>query len=346
MKDKKNNHIKNIKRIARIGAYGTILIVSLSILKETISLVKDNFFTTSIVNDDNDEFEDENQLIDKLIDSYEYIKSDKLFKDVNNKINFLDDFVVVDDKLVNKSELLNEKVINENVTNYELTYKFNNNRKFYGDILTDKNILIAREIFTYLKSKGFSDSAALGIIGNCYCESKFDIACRTPKAIGLFQNESGTPGYEKAQEIINNIKNSDRTTPIRAQVDNMLYYFEKDFDLYTNKVYQYSNGVYTWWPDDISFEDFKNCNNPYLATEIHLRNYERAGSPNLDQRLDYAWTFGILFIYHGLMDNNLTFFEEYTPVDYLYNYNSSDFHKKDNNVYLNVSNNKSEKKHQ
>lgn len=169
----------------------------------------------------------------------------------------------------------------------------------YGTISGNSN---AEKVWNYFKSVGFSDETTAAIMGNLYGESNFD-----PTSI---QRGGAGPGAGIAQWENYNTKSGrwknlyefatgrgKEWTDLQCQLDFLMSEAESCFTEYTGATYVYSNGTVTWWPEEMTLDEFKSITDISLATEIFCRVYERPSVPNMTHRIEAANQ--IYNTYHG-----------------------------------------------
>lgn len=141
--------------------------------------------------------------------------------------------------------------------------------------------------WNFCKANGFSDAAAAATIGNAAIESgspelPTDVYQDGGPAYGMFQWEDTSTLESIAAKM--GTKRSD----LKAQLACMLETLPGAFDVYTGKTYTYDNGTVTWWPDKVSFKQWKTWTDIAKATECFMRVWERPSSPHLERRIDAA----------------------------------------------------------
>lgn len=168
---------------------------------------------------------------------------------------------------------------------------------------------VAEKCWNFLKSNGFTDEAAAGVLGNFQQESsmKPDNIQGHGKgpAAGLFQMEKykdySTRWGEMAQLAESRGKD---WTDLESQLLFLLQDAPGQWKSFTGQkkgtgTYQsqyadengrhwYKNGEWAWWPDKMTFDEFKAITDIELATEVFERVFERASHPMMEKRIQYA----------------------------------------------------------
>lgn len=168
---------------------------------------------------------------------------------------------------------------------------------------------VAEQAWNFLKSNGFTDEAAAGLLGNFQQESSMrpDNIQGNGKgpAAGLYQMETygdySTRWGRMAQLAESRGKD---WTDLESQLLFLLEDAPGQFKNYTgqkkgsgapnsryadeNGRHWYKNGEWAWWPDAMTFDEFKTINDIAKATEVFERVFERAGTPQMENRIKYA----------------------------------------------------------
>jgi len=150
----------------------------------------------------------------------------------------------------------------------------------------------AEKCWNYLKSCGFSDAAAAGVLGNLKAESGVDptrLQNGKGPAAGICQWETYGKSNTRWGKMAALAKSKGRPwTDLESQLQFMISELPANFKSYTGKTYTYSNGTKTWWPVKMTLEDFKKLNDVAKATEIFERVFERPSKPHRAKRISYA----------------------------------------------------------
>lgn len=146
---------------------------------------------------------------------------------------------------------------------------------------------IQEKVWNYYISKGFSDEATAGIMGNFQQESSFNPKSESSAAAGICQFEKNTGEFANMKKYAES-KGKD-WTDLQCQLDYLMKLLPGAFKTYTGRSpYYYGTGEWCWWPEKMSLNDFKKLNDPEKAAEIFCRVYERASLPMIQNRKDYA----------------------------------------------------------
>lgn len=152
---------------------------------------------------------------------------------------------------------------------------------------------VTQKVWTFLKTKGFTDQAAAGIMGNIYQESKFNPKLlqngRGPAA-GLIQMETyGDPNSRWGEMAKIAEKKGKPWYDLESQLEYLMKNAPSQFDQYTGKTpHVYSTGALAWWPEKMSFNQYKKVTDVDQATEIFSRVFERPSKPMMATRQKMA----------------------------------------------------------
>lgn len=157
---------------------------------------------------------------------------------------------------------------------------------------------VEERIYDFCRDKGMSHAAACGVLGNIRQESGFDpekIQYGGGPGRGLFQLDSGRldtmihSSYERGLEW----------TTVYAQLEHMWDEIHTDdLDMRFKGWISPGNMDYVGiegHPDGV--HGFIQCDDIYYATALFEAAYERAGSPNMEDRYAYAEEYDQLFSY-------------------------------------------------
>ena len=143
------------------------------------------------------------------------------------------------------------------------------------------------KVYTYMRSVGASKAAAAAVVGNAMAESGCDPSRQQSggPAWGLFQMEAGRLAAMIAYAAS---KGKDKTD-LRCQLEFMESELPGVFDTYTGRApYYYSSGEWAWWPDKVSYEQWKQWTDVAKATECFCRVFERPSIPHMENRIAFA----------------------------------------------------------
>ena len=143
------------------------------------------------------------------------------------------------------------------------------------------------QVWNFFIDHGFTPECAAGILGNAYQESGVNPKSDGGAAAGLFQCEKSTGNF---QGLIDFAKSRGKDwTDLESQLLYALQDLPADFDTYTGlSPHYYDTGEWCWWPDKMSFDEYKKVNDVAKATEIFERVHERASLPNMPRRIEAA----------------------------------------------------------
>lgn len=147
----------------------------------------------------------------------------------------------------------------------------------------------AEKIWNFCKSQGFSDQAAAATIGNAMQESGCNPACMQSgggPGRGLFQWEIGSDRYSRLVQIATGM--GKQWSDIEPQLTLFQEEAEGCFKAYTGKTYTYPNGTQTWWPQKVSYSEWKQWTNIEQATDCLERVYMRPSMPRRERRQQSA----------------------------------------------------------
>lgn len=157
---------------------------------------------------------------------------------------------------------------------------------------------VEEEIYDFCRNKGMSHAAACGVLGNIRQESGFNpekVQYGGGPGRGLFQLDSGrldtmiNSAYERGLEW----------TTVYAQMEHMWDELNtEDIDMrfkgWISPGNMNSIGI-KGHPEGV--HGFIHCDDVYYATALFEAAYERAGSPNMENRYAYAEEYDQLFSY-------------------------------------------------
>jgi len=196
--------------------------------------------------------------------------------------------------LVNDPENRSPMVYNSSIldkSKINLTYGGTSGLRGMGTGVTKTSV--SDTIWNVLKSEGFSDEAAAGILGNAQQESTMSPTADAA-AYGLFQFEKSTGSASGLEDYASNLGKS-KDDP-ETQTKYMLSLFKNEISAYSgNGIHVYDNGTETWWPTKLTLDDYKSLTDPREAAEIFERTYERPSIPMREQRKEYAADFYDLY---------------------------------------------------
>lgn len=148
----------------------------------------------------------------------------------------------------------------------------------------------SEKVWNFLKSSGFSDESAAGIMGNLQQESGMEpgTAQTGGPAYGICQWESNRQQAMKDYCASKGAPDSD----LQCQLEFMISELEECFSAYSGKSkYVYPNGEWAFWPEKITVAEYKTLKDIAKAVEIFERVFERASKPMMDKRITYAQEF-------------------------------------------------------
>ena len=145
---------------------------------------------------------------------------------------------------------------------------------------------VAAQVWNFLKSQGFTEQAAAGVMGNLEQETHMNPALENSVTCGIacWDNQSGG----------NPLKNAAKAAgkdwkDLGFQMQFLMQSLPSAFNTYTGRdKHFYDNGEWCWWEKKMSFEQFKKLTSVNEATEIFERVYERASKPMMQKRMEYA----------------------------------------------------------
>lgn len=143
----------------------------------------------------------------------------------------------------------------------------------------------AEKIWNFCIENGCTKQVAAALVGNAMQES----GCN-PEAAGVaygaFQFE-GASGLAALQAWASEHGGSWNT--LEVQLPYLFSVLPRAFEVYTGlSPHYYSSGEWCWWPNKMSFDEYKKLSDIAKATEIFERVYERASIPRLEKRISYA----------------------------------------------------------
>lgn len=140
----------------------------------------------------------------------------------------------------------------------------------------------AEKSWNYLKSNGYSDAAAAASLASIQQESGLNPAIEQiggGPGRGICQWEFGSNRFEGLLEMAQ--RRGRAWTDLEVQLEYMLYEFEGGD----------STCMYILERNYGGLENFKQTNDVEWATEAFEKSFERAGIPNMENRIRYAWGF-------------------------------------------------------
>lgn len=154
-----------------------------------------------------------------------------------------------------------------------------------GTLSQSNAATVEQNTWNYFRSVGCTKEVTAGIMGNIRQESNFKPSHNIAGNYGLYNINQGY--YYKLKKYAKKYNVSWKQSKIQNMfMNNTLgpVYFKT----YTGKVYKYSNGVKTWWPQKMTWKQFKKIRNVSKATIIFERVCERSGIPNHSRRILFA----------------------------------------------------------
>ena len=146
---------------------------------------------------------------------------------------------------------------------------------------------VAAQVWYYLKQNGFTEQAAAGVMGNLKQETGMNPACEVKNVtcgIACWDFHNGRSALKDAAK-----KAGVEWTDLGFQLDYLMKGLPDAFKTYTGKQpHYYANGEWCWWPNKMTFDQFKALTSINEATEIFERVYEKASKPNMPNRQKYA----------------------------------------------------------
>lgn len=153
------------------------------------------------------------------------------------------------------------------------------------------------QCWNFLKSAGFSDASAAGVVGNMRAESGDNIdptalQSGVGPAAGICQWETYN-SYEADSrwgQLSKYAQSKGKPwTDLQCQLEFVITELEGCFSTYSGKSpYYFSNGEWCWWPEKLTVDQFKNINDVAEATEIFERVFERGRITRMNDRIAYA----------------------------------------------------------
>lgn len=145
---------------------------------------------------------------------------------------------------------------------------------------------VAAQVWNFLKSQGFTEQAAAGVMGNLEQETHMNPALENSVTCGIacWDNQNGS----------NPLKNAAKAAgkdwkDLGFQMQFLMQSLPSAFNTYTGQErHYYDNGEWCWWEKKMTFEQFKKLTSVNEATEIFERVYERASKPMMQKRMEYA----------------------------------------------------------
>ena len=145
----------------------------------------------------------------------------------------------------------------------------------------------AEKVWSFLKSQGYSDAAAAGVLGNMQQESGVDptkLQDGVGPAAGIVQWENYNTKSKRWANMAAYAKSKGKDwTDLQSQLEFMIMELNGDADKYTNSLFAKKGYG--------SYEDFTKMTDPKLATKAFENVFERAGNPELEKRYEYATNF-------------------------------------------------------
>lgn len=148
---------------------------------------------------------------------------------------------------------------------------------------------VAEKCWNYIRSRGCSEAATAGMLGNFQQETGMNPAVDGGPAAGLYQMEKSTGHF--AQYCAYAKSKGCDWTDLKCQLDWLFEggKMEETFKTYTGKQpHYYSTGEWCWWPQKMTWDEFKKLDDVAKATEIFERVYERGSITRMDKRIQYA----------------------------------------------------------
>lgn len=146
---------------------------------------------------------------------------------------------------------------------------------------------VQEQIWNYLTTSGFSDAAAAGVMGNIQQESNFKLDYENyHTGVGMLQM---TDDRARRMVAIASEQGIDWKTNPKPQLDYVIENLPSQLSAYSGHgTYTYSNGTQTWWPEAVSFEQYKSTDDVDWAAEVFCRTFERPSLPMMENRKSYA----------------------------------------------------------
>ncbi len=149
---------------------------------------------------------------------------------------------------------------------------------------------VAEQCWNFFRSNGFTEEASAGIMGNLKAETNMDPTCDVSGVtcgIACWDNINGQSPLKQAAS-----QQGKDWTDLEFQLNYLLSGLPSAFDTYTGRSpYYYSTGEWAWWPEKMSFDDYKKLKDIAKAAEIFERVYERASIPRIENRIQFAKEF-------------------------------------------------------
>lgn len=139
---------------------------------------------------------------------------------------------------------------------------------------------VQERVYNFFRAKGFSAAAACGVMGNIQVESGFDATIEEiGNAIGYGLCQWS---FERRTNLVNWCNNNGRDyTTVEGQLDYLIYELEGGDSTCASLMNQYCSG----------FEGFKQITDVAWATQVFQICFERAGIPNMQNRISAAQGF-------------------------------------------------------
>lgn len=191
---------------------------------------------------------------------------------------------------VEHSPKIDYSAINKAIESHQKKNENENKNKMAGTV--------EEEIYDFCKNKGMSHAAACGVLGNIRQESGFN-----PEKVQY----GGGPGrglFQLDNERLDTMQNSAyerglEWTTVYAQMEHMWDELNtEDIDMRFKGRISPGNMNYIGiegHPEGV--QGFMHCDDVYYATALFEAAYERAGSPNMENRYAYAEEYDKLFSY-------------------------------------------------
>lgn len=157
---------------------------------------------------------------------------------------------------------------------------------------------VASKVWGFLKSKGFNDEAAAGIMGNLKAESGMDPTSiqgggKGPAA-GICQWENYNTKSGRWKNLYNYAKKRNKEwTDLGTQLNFMLTELNSALKSYSGSgwpkhPYSQYPSTEVGWKDKMDLKKYKKLTNVTNAVKIFSQCFERAGIPHMDNRIKYA----------------------------------------------------------
>ena len=169
-----------------------------------------------------------------------------------------------------------------------------------GGVLAGNSI--SDQVWNYLRTAGFTEEAAAGVMGNLYQESGMDptkLQNGVGPAAGLLQMEKYKDYSTRWGRMAKKAEAKGKEwTDLESQLEFLIEDMPGQFKQYTGrKPHYYNNGEWCWWPEKVTVDQFKKLTDIDKATEIFERVFLRASKPNMPRRNKHAHLY--YETYHG-----------------------------------------------